>query len=110
MKLDEMFASIGAAGWGAVSYEKLLPHMDQAAREKAEQLCPHAATVLVAAFPYYAGPRPGNLSLYARGMDYHLVLLHRLEKAVDLLREEMCPGRITLPCPSGKRPGRPDWA
>ena len=104
MKLDEMFASIGAAGWGAVSYEKLLPHMDQAAREKAEQLCPHAATVLVAAFPYYAGPRPGNLSLYARGMDYHLVLLHRLEKAVDLLREEMphavfVPGADNSPLP-----------
>ena len=96
MKLDEIFASVGAAGWGAVSYENLLPYMEQEAREKAEQLCPHAATVLVAAFPYYAGLRPGNLSLYARGMDYHLVLLHRLEKAICLLREEM-PNAVFVP-------------
>lgn len=104
MKLDEYFAAAGAAGWGAASYESLVPYMDQAAREKAEGLCPHPATVLVAAFPYYAGPRPGNLSLYARGMDYHLVLLHRLEMVIRLLRQEepqgiFVPGADNSPLP-----------
>ncbi|MBM6937799.1 epoxyqueuosine reductase [Pseudoflavonifractor phocaeensis] len=94
MNLDALFASIGAAGWGAADYGALLPHMDQGAREKAEALCPHPATVLVAAFPYYAGDRPGNLSLYARGLDYHLALLQRLEEAAARLRQEDPAGRF----------------
>lgn len=39
----------------------------------------------VAAFPYYAGRAAGNLSLYARGIDYHRVLNARLRAAAELL-------------------------
>lgn len=39
----------------------------------------------VAAFPYYAGRSAGNLSLYARGADYHRVLTSRMGAAAKLL-------------------------
>lgn len=42
---------------------------------------------LIAAFPYYCGAEPGNISLYARGLDYHGVLTAALEKAAALLGE-----------------------
>ena len=65
--LDKWFAAAGAAAWGGVAFRRLLPFLSTGAREKVETLCPAPETVLVAAFPYYAGERPGNLSLYARG-------------------------------------------
>ena len=76
--LQESFAASGAAAWGGLPFSALLSHMTPEAVEKARALCPGAAAVLVAAYPYYAGPRPGNLSLYARGEDYHRVLIRRL--------------------------------
>lgn len=76
--LDAVFRAAGAAAWGCVAYDKLLPHMDEDARGKAEALIPHAAAVLVAAFPYFTGKTAGNLSVYARGADYHSVLRARL--------------------------------
>ncbi|MFQ7856313.1 MAG: hypothetical protein ACLRIS_15455 [Flavonifractor plautii] len=60
--LDKWFAAAGAAAWGGVAFRRLLPFLSTGAREKVETLCPAPETVLVAAFPYYAGERPGNLS------------------------------------------------
>ena len=72
--LNEAFAAAGAAAWGGLPFSELAADMTEAAVEKATALCPNPRTVLVAAFPYYAGDRPGNLSLYARGRDYHQVV------------------------------------
>ena len=47
--------------------------------------------VIVALFPYYAGRQPGNLSLYARGEDYHAALRRRLRRAAQLLGLEAQP-------------------
>lgn len=85
--LETAFRAAGAAAWGGVSYARLRPAMAPENRERAEALCPGARTVLIAAFPYFAGDRPGNLSLYARGEDYHRVLLRRLTPVCDYLRE-----------------------
>ena len=60
--LDELFAAAGAAAWGGVAFRRLLPFLSTGALEKVETLCPRPRTVLAAAFPYYAGERPGNLS------------------------------------------------
>lgn len=46
--------------------------------------CGYAAYA-VAAFPYYAGAQQGNLSLYARGIDYHRAVRARLRAAAELL-------------------------
>lgn len=78
MELDTLWSQAGAAGWGTCAYADLLPHMDEHAQAKAEGLCPAPAGVYVAAFPYYAGETPGNLSRYARGEDYHTALARRL--------------------------------
>lgn len=47
------------------------------------------AAALVAVFPYFCGADPGNISLYARGIDYHLVLKNALENAAKMLDKEV---------------------
>ena len=86
--LDQAFAAAGAAAWGGLPFSELAADMGPGAVEKVERLCPHPKTVLVAAFPYYAGEADGNLSLYARGMDYHLVVTHRLNTVCNFLKEK----------------------
>lgn len=103
-ELGGLFAAAGAAGWGCVPYETLAAGMDGSARQRAEELCPGARSVLTAAFSYYAGRTPGNLSLYARGRDYHLVLTRRLNTVCDTLREKhpeyrFVPGTDSSPLP-----------
>ena len=94
--LDKWFAAAGAAAWGGVAFRRLLPFLSTGAREKVETLCPAPETVLVAAFPYYAGERPGNLSLYARGEDYRRVVTRRLNTVFDALRRKY-PGESFVP-------------
>ena len=93
--LDKWFAAAGAAAWGGVAFRRLLPFLSTAAREKVENLCPGPRTVLVAAFPYYAGERPGNLSLYARGEDC----------AGNTQGIRLSPPPTTPPYRSGRPPG-----
>lgn len=78
----------GAVAWGAAALTDLQAHLTEETGAKLQTLCPGAATVLVAAFPYYAGEYPGNLSLYCRGEDYHRVLTRRLESVCEALRGE----------------------
>ena len=53
--LDAVFTAAGAAAWGAVSYARVAPLMSPENRDRAQALCPGAATAFAAAFPYYAG-------------------------------------------------------
>lgn len=76
--MNELWKAAGAAAWGAASLSGLQPFFSPEAAEKLRALCPNPQAVLVAAFPYYAGQAPGNLSLYCRGEDYHQVLARRL--------------------------------
>ena len=94
--LNELFAAAGAAAWGGVAFRRLLPFLSTEALEKVEALCPRPKTVLAAAFPYYAGERPGNLSLYARGEDYHTVVVRRLNTVCEALAEQY-PGESFFP-------------
>lgn len=94
--LDELFAAAGAAAWGGVAFRRLLPFLSTDALEKVENLCLRPKTVLAAAFPYYAGERPGNLSLYARGEDYHAVVVRRLNTVCKALAEQY-PGESFFP-------------
>lgn len=48
------------------------------------QECVYGAT-LIAVFPYFCGHEPGNISLYARGLDYHGVLKNALDKVAAML-------------------------
>ena len=100
--LNEQFVRSGAAAWGSCAFSDLSLRGEPLAR--ALKLCPDAAGVLIAAYPYYAGNRPGNLSLYARGEDYHRVLLRRLNGVCDALHAvypayRFCAGTDNSPLP-----------
>lgn len=75
--MEALFARAGAAAWGRCPLTAVELTEEQARR--VEALCPGAAGVFTAAFPYLAEQEPGNLSRYARGMDYHQVVVSRLE-------------------------------
>ncbi|MCD8050908.1 MAG: DUF1730 domain-containing protein [Clostridiales bacterium] len=83
MTTAELFAQSGAAAWGTCAFVDL--RLSPESRQKALTLCPEARGVYVAAYPYFAGDRPGNLSLYARGADYHQSLLRRLRGVAEQL-------------------------
>lgn len=85
MDLHTLFSQAGAPGWGCCAFGDLT--LPPEAFQKAKDLCPNPAGVFVAAFPYFAGweQSSGNLSLYARGEDYHRVLLRRLTWVADQL-------------------------
>ena len=102
--MNELWKAAGAAAWGAAAYSGLQPFLDETAKAKIDALCPGVRTVLVAAFPYYAGDRPGNLALYCRGEDYHRVLTRRLGGVCDALRTKypdhtFVPGADSSPVP-----------
>ncbi|MFR4757259.1 MAG: hypothetical protein ACLT9P_03405 [Evtepia gabavorous] len=65
--MNQLWKAAGAAAWGAAALGGLQPFLGPEAAEQLHTLCPGAQTVLVGAFPYYAGQAPGNLSLYCRG-------------------------------------------
>lgn len=106
--MNELWKAAGAAAWGAAACSGLPPFLGEAVwaelAPKLEALCPEAKTILVGAFPYYAGDTPGNLSLYCRGEDYHLVLGRRLQTVVDGLAQQhpdhhFIPGADNNPVP-----------
>ena len=96
MDLSPLFSQAGAAGWGTCAFGDLILSTDQL--KKVQDLCPSPAGVFITAFPYWAGnDQPqGNLSYYARGEDYHLVLSRRLSWIVQGL-EAQFPGKTFVP-------------
>lgn len=83
--MNRIWKAAGAVAWGATAFSGLRAFPPEEAACLA--LCPNAQTVLVGAFPYYAGEEPGNLSLYCRGEDYHRVLKRRLDGICAVLQE-----------------------
>lgn len=94
--MNKLWKAAGAAAWGAAVFSGLQPFLDETAKEKLQELCPNAKTLLVAAFPYYAGTEPGNLALYSRGEDYHRVLSRRLNRVCQELKAQY-PAHTFLP-------------
>jgi len=47
-------------------------------KERLFKLCANARRIIVCLFPYYCDSNDGNISKYARGLDYHIVLKDRL--------------------------------
>lgn len=94
--LSPLFSAAGAAGWGCCAFSDLT--LSPKGLETIHSLFPNPAGVFIAAFPYWAGPNQpeGNLSRYARGEDYHLVLSRRLGQIAQAL-EQRFPGKTFLP-------------
>lgn len=86
MGLEDAFKKIHAVAWGGVPFGLVRPKLSPEGLGHVEKNCPNPKTVLIAAFPYYSGEREGNLSLYARGQDYHSVVTGLLTQVVDELQ------------------------
>lgn len=84
----ELCARSGAVQVAFVSKEWFAGRMTEVQRQQAEALLPGYTGLFCAVFPYFAGRAVGNLSLYARGQDYHGVIKTRLEQAAVWLRQE----------------------
>lgn len=56
--MNQLWKAAGAAAWGAAALGGLQPFLGPEAAEQLHTLCPGAQTVLVGAFPYYAGQAP----------------------------------------------------
>ena len=69
-----------------VSIDRLWEKMGVEDREKALLALPDIKGLLCYAFPYLADEEEGNISLYARGKDYHKVVGEMLEAECDKLR------------------------
>lgn len=85
LKITESMAISQAAAWATCDFHQLT--LSEDARADCLRLCPQASGVIIAAFPYYAGDRSGNLSLYARGEDYHRCVTRRLNSSAQRLKE-----------------------
>lgn len=72
--LNSLCRKDGICAAGTCDATQLVPYMSPESRAHAEQLVPHARMVFVVLMPYFCGDTPGNLSLYARGRDYHEVM------------------------------------
>lgn len=92
----DVVKEMGAVECGALSFLALEPWMDKRAKGRMSRICPQAKGTLVGAFPYFSGAAEGNLSLYARGLDYHLALSRRLETACQTLKARF-PNHIFVP-------------
>ena len=74
-----------AGGRGICRLEDLC--LDPETMNKVQAKCAHACSVAVVLFPYLVRDE-GNLSLYARGTDYHIVVMQALESVCETLRED----------------------
>jgi len=90
---DSLLLSRALAGaplpeWSAISAGLVWPRMrpEKQARARA-QLGGIPRGLICAVFPYYTGTSGGNLSLYARSVDYHPVLGQLLELSCASLRK-----------------------
>lgn len=86
--LDSLCVSHGLCTFGVCDYDTLRPKMTNAQRTGLSRRIDCARSVLVAVFPYPLDQTPGNLSIYARAKDYHVVLGEKLEAAASALRTQ----------------------
>ncbi len=90
-RLSPIFEEQGIPLWGGVTWQDartLLP--ESVATELEKQ---HPTGILVACLPYFTERLPGNLSQYARGEDYHVVVTRHLQ-GVSRHMEARWPGHF----------------
>lgn len=77
--LASLCAADGICAAGVCACETLIPCMTDSQRGWLHRLLPAPQCVLIALFPYRAPETPGNLSIYARGRDYHALVRETLD-------------------------------
>lgn len=84
-RIFEAAIRAGAAACGAVAFERVRAHVSAEQQARAARELPGLRSLLVTAWPYDGAGGAGNLSLYARGRDYHDVLRARLAPVAETL-------------------------
>ena len=56
-------------------------------KEKETEVLKNARTAIVCAFNYYAGEEKGNISRYAQGEDYHLIVIRKMRPIAEELNK-----------------------
>ena len=92
----EILLALGAGAVGTTHAQPILSAMAVGQQEVALRALPGLCSLLCGVFPYYNDGAPGNLSLYARGQDYHKVVGTRLQEACRRLGERF-PGYSFVP-------------
>ena len=77
-----------------VPYDFISAKMSDAQKEKARSEMPGLKGLFCYVFPYFSGFAPGNISLYARGRDYHLVLRKLLQEKIEELKKAFPEGHF----------------
>ncbi len=96
--LPEAARDAGAVRWGTVSLSRLAEYCPPHMALRFDALRAVMRTAVVMAFPYFAGRAPGNISLYARGMDYYTAIGMRLSSMAACLSAQS--GRPFRPLPN----------
>ena len=86
--LDILYAVDGISSVGVCEFNTLKHYMNESAIAKAYNYCENAHSVYVALFPYFNKPQNGNLSIYARGKDYHSVICDILTPISDQIERK----------------------
>ncbi len=77
-----------------VAFSRLREYMNAQALQKALADLPDIKGLFCYAFPYFAGEVEGNISLYARGKDYHKVVGARLTEDCETLKAQFPENRF----------------
>ena len=94
--IESMVKTGGVSAAGAVEFCKLKPLMSERNKQRLLSKIEDPKSVIALLFPYYADSKPGNISLYARGVDYHIVLKDRLAQICAALTRRFF-GNLFLP-------------
>lgn len=84
--LNDILTKYGAAAAGFAPMSVLHFSPNISAQAGPLETAPSISGLICAVFPYFAGLHGGNISLYARGIDYHIVLRKSLEGAAAELK------------------------
>ena len=82
----EALMTCGASDAGSIAFDALVALMGEGQAEQCRRAVPDLKSVHVGVFAYLPPEAlPGNLSVYARGEDYHKAIGKRLRSACEIL-------------------------
>ena len=83
---ENKISAVGICGIDSYM-EKSKGLLDKASFCATGDIADNIKSVIVCAFSYYAGEQKGNVSRYARGIDYHMVAKEKMEYLCKFLRD-----------------------
>ena len=83
---ENKISAVGICGIDSYM-EKSKGLLDKASFCATGDIADNIKSVIVCAFSYYAGEQKGNVSRYARGIDYHMVAKEKMEYLCEFLRD-----------------------